>query len=147
MSLTTAFLRASAAAGGAGALAAAPGWALAMQAALQADIQVLGGRVGELVTSVARLQNRNVHAPADVLAPIPGALAPFAMPAAAQPVVHFPANLADFGALTAAQVRKVLARHVRQPQPGARPPPPLPCRSALRCSCTTDLVRFRCLLS
>lgn len=111
---------ASAAVGGVGApLAAAPGWALAMQAALQADIQatqaalradirVLGVRVEGLETSVARLRNQNVHAPADALVPIPGALAPFAMPAAAQPVVHFPANLAEFGALTTAQVSGVL---------------------------------------
>jgi hypothetical protein len=82
-----------------------PAWAHAMQAGIQASIDALRTDIHAVGARVDRLQNRNVSAAADVITPIPGALAPFALPAAAVPPVHFPADLAGFGALTTAQAR------------------------------------------
>ena len=81
----------------------APGWALAMQAALRLDIQAVGARLERMETAMARLQNHNVNAPDDAIAPIPGAVAPFSMPADAVPPVHCPPNLEALSRLSAPQ--------------------------------------------
>lgn len=92
-----------------GAFSGAPGWALAMLQTMGARIDDLGDRVGGVETALARLQNRNVDSPTDTIVPIRGALAPFALPADAIPVVYFPTTLRDLGALSYHQARKEVA--------------------------------------
>lgn len=112
-----------------------------MQAAQRLDIRVqaVGARLQRMETAVARLQNHNVNAPDDAIIPIPGAVAPFALPADAVPPVHCPPNLEALSRLSTLQASVGQGVAPLEDVSSAQPSCPLPLQ------CTILLAHFALL--